>query len=518
MRYLFEDFVLDIGRRELQRGANAVPVAPQVFDLLEYLVRHRERVVSKDDLIAAVWEQRIVSDAALTTRINVARSAIADNGEEQRLIRTLPRKGFRFVGAVREEPGTVGEGSVETPKGMKPPDKPSVAVLPFTNLSTDPEQEYFGDGVVEDIITALSRFRELFVIARNSSFQYKGRPVDVRVVGRELGVRYLVEGSIRRSGDHLRVAVQLIDAESGTHRWAETYDRMLNDVFDVQDAVARTIATILTAHVRKAETELARTKPHTSWQAYDCYLQASECFDRFTFRSFNVKDIYEARRLIEQSLTIDPHYARSHALLADTYNTVWVLRLDGDHLNPAALERALQLARQAVELDPLLPEAHAALGAVLTWLHQYDASVAAFERAIALNPNYADWRFGWALVPAGDSRRAIEMLRASMRLDPFHGPLLLFYLGVAHFMLEEYADALAIMRDFVAQAPVRPWGHAILAMILAQLGRADEAKAEIAETLRLDSNFTVSAKSVAAFKRAADHEHFFRALHRAGFP
>jgi adenylate cyclase len=520
VRYLFEDFVLDIGRRELRRGATAVPVAPQVFDLLEYLVRHRERVVSKDDLIAAVWEQRIVSDAALTTRINVARSAIADSGEEQRLIKTLPRKGFRFVGAVREEPGTVGEASVETPRAIKPPDKPSVAVLPFANLSADLEQEYVADGVVEDIITALSRFSELFVIARNSSFQYKGRAVDVRVVGRELGVRYLVEGSIRRSGNRLRVAAQLIDAESGTHRWAENYDRTLDDVFDVQDAVARTIATILTAHVRKAETERARAKPPASWQSYDCYLQASEALDRFTFRSFDVKDIYEARRLIEQSLAIDPLYARSYALLAETYNTTWVIRLDDDHLNPAALERALQLARKAVELDPLLPEAHAALGSVLTWLHEHDASVAAFERASALNPNYADWRFGWALVPAGDSRRAIEVLKASMRLDPFHGPLLLFYLGVAHFMLKEYTHALAIMRDFVAQAPVRPWGHAMLAAIFAQLGREEEANTETAETLRLDSSFTVSgtAKSLAAFKHPKDDEHFLGALRRAGFP
>jgi adenylate cyclase len=187
-------------------------------------------------------------------------------------------------------------------------------------------------------------------------------------------------------------------------------------------------------------------------------------------------------------------------------------------LNPAALERAVQLARKAVEFDSLLPEAHAALGAVLTWLHQHDESVAAFERAIALNPNYADWRFGWALASAGDSRRAIEVLRASMRLDPFHGPLLLFYLGVAHFMLEEYPNALTIMRDFVAQAPVRPWGHAMLAMILAQLGRAEEAKTETAETLRLDSTFTVSAKSVAAFQRPDDHKHFFNAWRRAGFP
>jgi adenylate cyclase len=249
-------------------------------------------------------------------------------------------------------------------------------------------------------------------------------------------------------------------------------------------------------------------------------LQASEAFDRFTFRSFNVKDIYEARRLIEQSLTIDPHYARSYALLADTYNTVWVIRLDDDHLNPAALERALQLARKAVELDPLLPAAHAALGAVLTWLHQPDASVAEFERAIALNPNYADWRFGWALVPAGDSRRAIEVLRASMWLDPFHGPLLLFYLGVAHFSSRNTRKR---WQSFVILWRKRRCAHGDMhcwRMILAQLGQEEEARAETNEVLRLDSSFTVSgtAKSLAAFKHAKDHEHFFGALRRAGFP
>ncbi len=185
-----------LDRRELRRGTEAVAVAPQVFDLLDYLIRHRERVVSKDDLIAAIWDGRIVSDAALTTRLNVARSAIGDSGEEQRLIKTLPRKGFRFVGAVREEEGSSGataaDGAPVEParSALTLPDKPSIAVLPFTNLSSDPEQEYFADGIVGDIITELSRFSELFVIARNSSFQYKGKAVDVRQVGRELGVRY----------------------------------------------------------------------------------------------------------------------------------------------------------------------------------------------------------------------------------------------------------------------------------------------------------------------------------------
>ncbi len=214
MRYLFGDCVFDTGRRELHRGADAVSLAPQVFDLLDYLIRNRERVVSKDDLIAAIWDGRIVSDTAVTTRINAARSAIGDSGEEQRLIKTLPRKGFRFVGSVREEQGADRAATELSKPTLSLPDKPSIAVLPFTNLSGDPGQDYFTDGIVEDIITELSRFGELFVIARNSSFKYKGKAIDVRDVGRELGVRYVLEGSVRRGGDSIRLAAQLFSMRS----------------------------------------------------------------------------------------------------------------------------------------------------------------------------------------------------------------------------------------------------------------------------------------------------------------
>ena len=189
MRYLFEEYAFDTNRRELHRGADVVSVAPQVFDLLDYLIRNREHVVSKDDLINVIWNGRSVSDAALTTRLNAARTAIGDSGEEQRLIKTLPRKGVRFVGQVREARGPAGpaaaDNAIEPPRpALTLPDKPSIAILPFTNLSSDPEQEYFADGMVDDIITALSRFKALFVIARNSSFTYKGRAVDVKQVGR----------------------------------------------------------------------------------------------------------------------------------------------------------------------------------------------------------------------------------------------------------------------------------------------------------------------------------------------
>ena len=206
MRYRFEEFAFDIDRRELHRGAEVVSVTPQVFDLLEYLIRNRERVVSKDDLINAVWNGRIVSDAALTTRLNAVRAAIGDTGEKQRLIKTLPRKGFRFVGQVQEtrEVAASNPGEVAPERAPALPDRPSIAVLPFENMSDDPEQEYFADGMVEEIITALSRFKWLFVIARNSSFTYRGKAVNVKQVGYELGVRYVLEGSVRKAAGKRR--------------------------------------------------------------------------------------------------------------------------------------------------------------------------------------------------------------------------------------------------------------------------------------------------------------------------
>ena len=218
MRFRFENMILDAGRRELLRDGTLVAVEPQVFDLLLYLVENRNRVVSKDDVLNVVWRGRIVSESTLTTRINAARKALGDSGAVQRLIRTLPRKGFRFVGGVQDDSTLTAREPVQaTPApALALPDRPSIVVLPFHNLSGDPEQDYFADGIVEDLITALSRFKSLFVIARNSSFTYKGKAVDIRQVGRELGVRYVLEGSVRKSANRLRIGGQLIDASTGS--------------------------------------------------------------------------------------------------------------------------------------------------------------------------------------------------------------------------------------------------------------------------------------------------------------
>jgi adenylate cyclase len=524
LRFLFEDCVLDTDRRELRRGADEVSVTPQVFDLLDYLIRNRERVVSKDDLIGAIWNGRIVSDTAVTTRINAARSAIGDSGEGQRLIKTLPRKGFRFVGKVSEEQGPGSTLDGETPveprrPALALPDKPSIAVLPFANLGGDPGQDYFSDGITEDIITDLSRFSELFVIARNSSFQYKGRSPDIRQVGRELGVRYVLEGSIRRAGDRIRISAQLIYAVTGAHRWGERYDRELKDVFAVQDEVSRTIVAILVAHVNKAEAERTRLKPPATWQAHDFFMRASDILS-VRWPSFNVADLSEVRRLLERSIALDPHYARAYAALSNTHLIAWMRPLDEDFLIPAALERAHRLARKAVELDPNLPIAHAHFGMVLTFQGQHEQSVAEFEKAMALNPNFTDWRFGIALNRAGQPARAVQVIETHMRYDPFYAPAAPGVLGLARYMLKQYSEALPQLRECTSRAPNMRSGRVWLAANLAQLGRLYEARAEAAEVLRIDPKYTIDGtqRRLALFKRPEDAEHLFDGLRKAGLP
>ena len=526
MQYLFENYRLDTDRRELHRDADLVSLTPQVFDLLVYLIRNRDRVVTRQDLIAAIWGGRAVSESALTTRINAVRGAVGDSGKAQRLIKTLPRQGVRFVGAVRVE-GEGGETAAPSiddsvsRAALALPDKPSIAVLPFTmtDLSGVPVQDYFGDGFTEDIIIELSRFSDLFVIARNSSFQYKNKGVDIRQIGRELGVRYVLEGSVRRNGDRVRIAAQLIDVSTATHRWADRYDREITDIFAVQDEVARTIATILVAHVNKAEAERSLLKPPASWQAYDYYMRGADTLASY-WSSVDVQDLYVARSLLERSLAIDPSYARAYAALSTTYMIAWINPLDGDHLNPAALDRAHHLAQKAVQLDANSPQAHASLGTVLARMRQHDASIAEFEKAIALNPNFTDWRFALVLVYGGQAARAVDILKAHMRLDPFYAPLAPHWLGRVHFMLKQYPQALGAFRECAARAPSYRSVHVWLAATYARLGRRNEAAAEAAETLRLDPGFTIagSAKRMLTFKDPEDAENCFSALRSAGLP
>jgi adenylate cyclase len=519
VRFFFGAYAFDTDRRELHRGGALVALTPQMFDLLEHLLRNRARVVSKGELVSSIWHGRAVTDSALTTRINAVRAALGDHGKSQHVIRTLPRKGFRFVADVREGTPSADDAAAPAGAALALPDKPSIAVLPLANLSPDPDQDRISDGITEDIITELSRFSELFVIARNSSFQYRGKTVDVRRIGRELGVRYVLEGSFRRDRGRVRIAAQLVDALTGAHRWADRYDRQLADVFALQDEFACAIATTLVAHVNKAEAERTLLKPPASWQAYEHYVRGADILAGY-WSTVEAADLHESRRLLERSLAIDPTFARACSSLSTTYVIAWRNRLDKDHLDPAALDEAHRLANRAVQLDPTLPQAHASLGVVLAWKRQHDAAVAEFDKAVALNPNFTDWRMAIVLVYAGRSARAIEILKTHMRLDPFYVPLAPHWLGLAHYTLKQYPEALAALGECALRAPTYGAVHLWLAATHARMGHMHAAKAEVAKVLELDPGFTIErvAKTTIAFKHDEDAEDCFEAMRRAGLP
>jgi len=521
VRFTFDEYAFDTDRRELRHHDALVSLTPQMFDLLDCLLRNRERVVSKDELVASIWGGRAVTDSALTTRINAVRVAVGDHGKSQRVIRTLPRRGFRFVADVREERAalvTDADAASSIRRVLALPDKPSVAVLPLNSLPPDPNQDHISDGITEDVITELSRFSELFVIARNSSFQYKGKAIDVRRIGRELGVRYVLEGSFRRHDGRVRIAAQLVDAVTGTQRWAERYDRKLDDVFALQDDLARAIATTLVAHVNRAEAERTLLKPPAAWQAYEHYVRGADILAGY-WSSVEVSHLYESRSLLEKSLQIDPTFARAYASLSTTYVIAWRNRLDKHHLDPAALDEALRLAGRAVQLGPNLPQAHASLGVVLAWKRQPDAAVVAFEKAVALNPNFTDWRMAIALVYAGQSARAVEVLKTHMRLDPFYVPLAPHWLGLAHFTLRQYPEALAALGECAIRAPNYGAVHLWLAATHARMGHRQAARAEAAKVLELDPGFTIERiASTIAFKHDAGARDCFDAMREAGLP
>jgi adenylate cyclase len=512
----FHDYTLDVARGSLRTADREIELRPKSFEVLRCLVENADRLVTKDELIKTVWPNVIVTDESLMQCVSEVRHAIGDIG--QTIIKTVPRRGYRFASPVSR----LSQDVMATPPTARStgrgPELPSIAVLPFINVSGDPQQEYFIDGMTEDIITELSRFSELAVIARNSTFQYKGKAVDVRQVGRELGARYVLEGSIRRVSGRVRISAQLIDAETGMHRWAERYDRQLNDVLAVQDEVACTIVALLAAHVNKAEAGRTLLKPPASWEAYDYYLRADEAYLQHQ-RAHSATLLYEARRLLEKSLSIDPTYARAYAMLSRAYVRTYVEPIDGEYLNPSGLDRAHELAQKAVQLDGNLPLAHAVLGWALVFKRRHDAAIGKFEHAVTLNANFTEYQFGLALMFAGEPSRAVEVLQANIRLDPFQNANRLGYMGHAYYMLKRYAEAVAPLRDCAARIPNFRITHLWLAAAHAQLGQVAEAKAEAAEVLRIEPDFTIERwKCTAVYRHPKDAEHLFDGLRKAGLP
>ncbi|MGO4366281.1 winged helix-turn-helix domain-containing tetratricopeptide repeat protein [Pseudomonas sp. PAB10] len=531
MPFVFEDYLLDEERRELTLRGQVVAVGPQVFDLLLLFVNNPDRVISKDDLLRAVWNGRIVSESTINSHINAVRKAIGDTGEEQRLVRTVARKGYRFVGQIKvggigeaQQPDqpAIDEHARTDPKEMPSsslvlPDKPSITVLPFQNLSGDPEQEYFADGIVEDIIAALSRIRWLFVIARNSSFTYKGRTVDAKGISQELGVRYVLEGSVRKCGNKVRITGQLIDATNGTHIWAERFEGALNDIFELQDQITESVVGAIAPQLERAEIERAKRKPTESLDAYDYYLRAMAKLHNGTREAID-----QALPLFYKAIDLDPEFASAYGMAAWCH--FW-RKLNGWMTNRTIeIAEGVRLARLAVTLGRDDAVALTRGGHALSHLAgDVDGGIALLDRARLLNPNLAPaWYLGGILrALRGETDAAIEHLAHAIRLSPLDPEMFRMQVGMAlaHFFAgrfdptTEWAEkALGNLPSFLAPVALVAASHALS-------GRMDKAGLAMQRLRELDPSLRLSnLKDWLPIQRSEDFARFVDGLRLAGLP
>ena len=506
--------MLDCELRELTRDGAPVPLQPQVFDLLVLLVEQRSRVLSKEDLINSVWGDRVVSDSALNSRINAVRTALGDNGQLQRLIRTIPRKGFRFVGDVLEETAaTLAPGEAEPVSGRTAADRPAVAVLAFENMSDDPEQEYFCDGISEDILTALSKARWFLVIARNSSFTYKGRSVHIRQIAEELGVRYVVEGSVRKAANRVRITAQLNDTSTGSHVWAEHYDRELGDVFAVQDEITNAIVAAIEPQIYAAENFHANRKQPASLDAWDLVMRGLSHYWRVTRQ-----DHRAAQALLERAVEIDPNYGQALALLAASH-------MFGVHLGWADLAKAAPVAERAalaaVRCDHEDAWAHTALGGVYFATRRLDDALSELEQALVLNPNFslAQGYYALALCYAGRSTDAFEAAQRAIRLSPRDPALAIYYgiAGYARFTERHYAEAIALAREAVRHRGDLTGAYRVLAVSAGMSGDIALAETALTELRRTQPNISLAwIATQLPWNSDADRDHYLEGFRRAG--
>jgi adenylate cyclase len=389
------------------------------------------------------------------------------------------------------------------------PDKPSIAVLPFANMSGDPEQDYFSDGLTEDIITALSKIPKVFVIARNSVFTYKGKPVKVKQVAEELGVKYVLEGSVRKAGDKIRITAQLIDALSGHHLWAERYDRNLNEIFAVQDELTKNIITAMQVKLTEGEQIRAAAKGTNNLEAYLKYLQSMALM-----RQFNIESNALAKQLAQESIALDPEYAMPYMVLSSTHQMdVWL----GTSKSPKeSVAKSMELIQKAIDLDPTFAEGYGHLGFTYTMIGEHDKAVAKAEQAVALNPNsaYVHMRMGHTLRFADRFEEAIPEYKKAIRLNPIPPTNYLFGLGIAYCWTGQYEEAIKWCEKAVRQDPDSFLTRLVMTMVYSESGRLEDARAEAEEVLRINPKFSVEKWEKAI--TGSNKEQSFAAIRRAG--
>ena len=528
--FQFVGHTLDLARSSLRTADGEVQLRPKSFEVLVYLVENAERLVPKEELIKAIWPNVVVSDESLTHCVSELRSALGDS--QQTIIKTVPRRGYRFAASVSRLAANLApiEQSVATAalqpptlpdigRNLEPalPDRPSIAVLPFQNMSGDPEQEYFADGVVEDVITALSRFSSLFVIARNSSFTYKGRAVDVKQVGRELGVRYVLEGSVRKAWDRMRITAQLIDAASGAHLWADRFDGALADVFDLQDRVTEGVVTAIAPKLEQAEIVRARRKPTESLDAYDYFLRATESLHLNT-----QEGTVEALRLFLKAIELDANFAAAHGMAGLCYVARRASRWMADRAQEIA--EAERLARRAVQLGADDAVALARGGHALAYVvEDFDAGKFFIDRALALNPNLAPAWFasGWLRVWIGEPETAIKHTARLMRMSPLDPFLAWMHSATAfaHVFTGRYDLGVAHAELALSEKPNLHQALRAAAVSNALAGRIEQARKAIARLRRIDPTLRVSnLKDLTPLQRPEDIAKYNEGMRLAGLP
>jgi TolB-like protein/DNA-binding winged helix-turn-helix (wHTH) protein len=574
--FRFEGFTLDVMRRSLRHGDRDVDLRPKSFDVLRCLVEQAGQLVTKDELIESVWPNVVVTDESLTRCVSDVRLALGDS--DQRIVKTIPRRGYLLAAPVSRaapyEPflpaaDLAGLEPLDRPmigktssaasgvwlraagqwrslsalvsavmllaaigtsiwfwnqsSGLPLPGRPSIAVMPFVNLSGDSQQDYFSDGIAEDLTTGLSKFADLFTIAHDSALKYKGRHIDVKQIGRELGVRYVLQGSTRRDPEKVRITAQLVEAASGVQLWAERYDGDLSGLFAVQDEITHKIVVTLVAHISKSELDRALQKPPATPAAHDYYLRGNALMQNMPPNKHG-ETIATARTLYEQAIAADPRYAPAIQRLAITYFRSWVDQspdhpIGREFQQQAVLDHAESLAQQAVELDKTLAIAHATLGWILHWQNHSKEGTAEFERAFEFNPNFVDGRFGALLSLTGRAPEAIEYLNRIMRLDPFYSPLCTYYLGMAHFFVGRYDEALEIITSTSSRLADHHPSRVLMAAIFGHLGRNEQARAAATEVLRTNPAFSIAGWP--AFLRISKQDYSDRltdGLRKAGLP
>jgi TolB-like protein/class 3 adenylate cyclase len=513
----FDEFELDTSLFELRKSGERIPIEPQVFDLLVFLARNHMRTVTKEEIFAEIWGNRIVSDAALSSQIKAARRALGDDGASQRMITTIHGRGFRFAHPMKglTEPQLAQANDELSGGPAAATEQPAVAVLPFTNENRDPEENYFANGVSEDVITSISKHRWLTVVARSPSFAFRDSADSIRIIGEKLNARYIVTGSVRKAGSRMRITVQLVDAVTEYGLWSERFDRDMTDIFELQDEISSLVAARIEAELGLEEQRKALKRPRKNLGAWDLYQLGSAEFYKFTQES-NKK----AQELLRQSIAVDPEFAGAYSRLA--YAIVLGMVYFDAVPEHGPLDEALSLAKRAIELDDQDANSYFAIGRVHLARREYDLAIEALQHAVQLNAALAVsyCGLGDSLAYEGRIDDAVEQFEKAITLSP-HDPFrwaFHSYRALAHLFGGDFEQAATWARSAIRVPNAHYWAKAHLVAALGHLGNEEQAASAIRDLLATKPDFSIdfARKQLFYLKRADQLEIYLDGLRKAG--